>query len=250
MKTRLPGFFKLTHYLKGEWKKIFIFLTFSLVFGFLYVLPAQFIGMAVDVMSSSETPENYKMLIYNNITKSPIILILIAGIMMIFLTLFDVVFGYLVSIFGEKIKVKVRKQVIKKIICNYNSTEGILKEGEILSRVYGDINSINSMIVAPINGLFRSLIEIFWIATIFFIWNTKLAIIAIILTIPIYFLAKKIGEVSKRKFGEISVINDDLNQYTLSILKNSKVIHTSKTYQKEIISASNFINDSYIKTNN
>ena len=103
------------------------------------------------------------------------------------------------------------------------------------------------MIVAPINGLFRSLIEIFWIATIFFIWNTKLAIIAIILTIPIYFLAKKIGEVSKRKFGEISVINDDLNQYTLSILKNSKVIHTSKTYQKEIISASNFINDSYIK---
>lgn len=71
--------------------------------------------MAVDVMSSSETPENYKMLIYNNITKSPIILILIAGIMMIFLTLFDVVFGYLVSIFGEKIKVKVRKQVIKKL---------------------------------------------------------------------------------------------------------------------------------------
>ncbi len=238
------GIRKLMRYLKGNWFKVLLLTIFSLVIGLVYIIPTQLIGLSVDYLSNTELT-GYKATIQLNITDSALVLILIAGVFMILAAILDTFFGYWVTIFSENIKKNVRKDLFAKVINNYNSLEEELKEGEVMNRVMGDVNAVTQVIAAPINGLFRELLNIFWISVVFFLWNPALALIALLFTVPIYFVSKKVAAVSSEKFGDIANINDSLYQYFLSIINNHKVIHAHKTYNYEVEKINVLVDDSF-----
>ena len=98
------------------------------------------------------------------------------------------------------------------------------------------------MIVAPINGLVRDFINLFWVVCVFMIWNWEIALVSMMLMLPVYFVSKRIGKNTKEFFGRINKIEDDVNNYSLSIVKNLKLVHLLRTHDYEIQKSATFIN--------
>lgn len=242
------GIKKLKPYLFEYKFSIMIFLIFSLSLGFISTLPTLFIGYIIDMIVSPNELSGIAKYIYTALTNNIILMFIIVGILLILLAILNNIFGCIVSNFGVKIKNKIKKDMIKKIVNNYNPFNEELKDGELLNRLTKDIESINQVIVTPINGLVRDVINLLWTIIIFVIWNWKVALLALIFIFPIYFLSKLISKHTKKFAGNIEKIKDDTSNYILSIIKNIKLINVLGCNDKEVEITDDYIDNTTFET--
>ena len=248
MFNKYNGIKQLKPYLMKYKVKIAFFLFFSVLFGFISTLPTLLIGYVIDMITSSNELDNFSLLIYNMFNKNIIAILIFLGFLMIVISILNTLFGYAVSNFGINIKKTIKKDLFQKIICNYDNNNSELKEGELLTRLSKDAECISQIIVAPMNGMVRDIIELLWIIVVFIVWNWKIALISLLFIFPIYFVSRKISNNVKFFSGKILKIEDKINNYFLSLIKNLKVVHLSQSEKEEINIANDFLNDSYNET--
>ena len=236
-----PGIKKIFPYLKKHKFSIIVFFMISIILGFISTLPVLFLGNTIDMIVNPNSTKGFLSEIMAEINNVYLLFIII-GVLLIISELSNSLFGYFVSNFGIKIKSEIKKDILKNIIRNYNPVYSELKEGDILTRISKDIDAVNQVIVAPINGLVRDFINLFWVVCVFMIWNWEIALVSMMLMLPVYFVSKRIGKSTKEFSGRINKIEDDVNNYSLSIVKNLKLVHLLRTHDYEIQKSATFIN--------
>lgn len=223
---------------------LIVLLLFS---GLLSILPAQIIGLSIDLISNQEITEGYKSFIYNNISDNAYVLVGIYVAISTIYLLIDVMYAYRVTKLSDKFVSDTQKHIFSKVIRNYMPNQSKISVGDLIARITKEIETARGAIAIPFNGILRNIIPMCWILVVFLLWNYKLALVTFLLSFPIYFIAKAINKKTQSCSKEVNEINASLSQYIMNILNNIKIIHLNKSYDNESEKAGNMIDGMYHK---
>ena len=232
----------------GKYKlEIILLCALLIIVGLLAILPAQFIGLSIDVISKQNIDSGLKVFIYNNITNDAYWLILFFVIISLLYLLVDVFYGYRVTKLSRKFARDIQNYIFNVAIKKFSPIHHKISVGDLIARITKEVNSSLQIINIPLSGILRSVIQMVWILIIFLLWNYKLALLTLVLSIPIFFVAKIISDKTKKCNMEANEINATLTQFVMNIFNNIKFIHVNKSYENESKKASNMINDMHNK---
>lgn len=227
---KISNVLKLSTYINRQKKMFLGIIIFSLMVSFFNLIPIQILGTAVDIVGGAKI-DSHKLIYVKLFGNSVINLIIIFGVMTLLEGLLSQIYGYLVVLFNNRIISELRKDTFIWILNGDKYSSDKVRVGDAISRITGDVESVNRAIAGPLNGLLTNILTLLFSVIVFLIWNVKLAITALLLTPILYFLSKwvtrksqELAKIERKEFGSISEFLSDV----LSNINLIKSYHTEK----------------------
>lgn len=195
----------------------------------LNLLPAQILGMTVDVLSEKDV-SGIQHILYQIGGCNAAGCILLLGIVLFTGEVISNIYGILVTHLNNTIIHDLRTDVSSWI---FFQKEDSIRPGDMISRISSDVEAVTRVVAGPLNGLMTNLIMLVFSIIIFAVWNFWLAAIAV-LTIPFIYcfsaqIARKGKEIAAQERGVIGQFCDNV----LEALNNIPVIRNHVTFSQE-----------------
>lgn len=134
------------------------------------------------------------------------------------------VYGYLTFIFTDTIINDLRNDAMDWVLHSYKPLNEEKKDGDIVSRLTGDIDLVSQTLASPLNNLLP-LVTKFSISlwTLFF-WSSMMGFVAVVLIVPIFFSSHWIANKSKNIVYEQRIMQGKLVDSISNVLESMPVV--------------------------
>ncbi len=208
----------LLKYLKSPTFIIIVFLVF--LESFVTVLPQQVFGILIDNLTGKSRTSNYlienSLSFLHNLSSLSIVNFLVIAYLIVSLGVFIVslIRGYLVTLYGYKVKADVRKTLYSKLLRVKPKYLKEMTSGEASTLIISDVEAIRDIIISPINGIVVDLITAIIMAFVCFNLSKSLTLIMLI-PVPLvifngYFFGKKQYALSNLEREQMSKIKSTI----------------------------------------
>lgn len=180
---KINGVVNLTPYVLKRKAQLILILVLSGADAVLGILPIQLLGSVIDILTAGNPGLAGCLIAF--------------GASIILRNIVENVYGYLTSTFSDYIIDDVRADAFGWAMESFKPYKETRKEGDIISRLTGDIDSITRVLAGPLNNLLPLALKLVISLVILFSWDIRLGVIAGSLTVPLYFLSRWISGQSK-----------------------------------------------------
>ncbi|MBI4976991.1 MAG: ABC transporter ATP-binding protein [Spirochaetes bacterium] len=265
VKIKSTTYFRILGYSKPYLPLIAVVLVFIIMSSFLSVLPSQVMGVAVDKLFTPAaspikhaaagpdaaayaktipiTPyiDRLAAWLSTGVMKqaSPALLIPTA-IALLFIALFAVgkVFGiiqqFIMIRVGQSLINDMRNQVyghLQKLSPKYYDDR---RTGDITSRVIGDVNSLEQVIVGPVVDLVRDMFNLLFVLSFCLMWDVKLTLLGLLATPVLVFVTRVYGGGMRKHFRELRQKIGDLSSLLQDNLSGMRMVQAFTREQHEM----------------
>lgn len=192
--NKYNGLKRLTTYLKDERICLFLIFVLSFVKVGLSLLPIQMVGAIMDLMTLGDSSILWWLPAANRTISCCIILF---AIFLFGGYAADLIYGTMTQYLGDRVVEKVRNDAMKWVLYGIKPYKEERKEGDIISRLTGDVDSVVRALVGPLNGFLPMILKLVGSLIILYFWNFPLGIIASVLILPLYFSSIWIAKTAK-----------------------------------------------------
>lgn len=215
---------RMSWFFKEEWKKYLLMLILLGVLSFMTIIPAKFLGMAIDTIASG------------NITKSTVLYL---GGILLFIPVFrfclDFIYHYLINKEGLYVSYKLRQKYLNHLFAMDSSLFEEYSKGELIARITSDLQAITQAMTTLLQEVvYNAGVLIFAISAMAFTISWKLTLISV-LVLPIGLLTLNKIRAEKRKYYDIHrVIYSAMTEKVLETVEGVKVIRAYVSEDKDL----------------
>ncbi len=227
---KFKGLFELIPYIHNHKTEAVLIIILALVKAVFSLIPIQLLGKIIDILAVEVNEMDVKALLI----ESSCSLYLFAFSMVVFLNHgIDNVYGYLTFLFTDKIVNDVRNDAVGWALNSFRPLKEQKKEGDVISRLSGDIESVAQMLSSPVNNLlplaYKFLVSLF----VLFWWNPVMGTIATLLITPLYAFSYWIGVKSKNIVSKQRIAQGELVNEISNVLDSMPVINAWRAEEYE-----------------
>lgn len=208
-------------------KKPLFFLCFimAVVSSLLSLLPARFTGYSLSILAGSAENTFFTGLLPFT---EPLYLAL-GGIFLFFLftvisVIFRNIFCYYASLLSLKIVTSIREKLFNKILRLDFLTCSSINKGEIIHRIMGDTQRLETIFSTPFYTLFSDILDLFFISLFLLRLDPLLLLIALSVVPLILLAANKSAQIQKRVMQGIQISNGELTARTEQVLSGFETV--------------------------
>lgn len=182
---QLNGLKGLLPYLRAKRGTVILIFLLSILEAVLALLPIQLIGAIVDVLSTGES-------LFSPLLGSHVELYVGTFAVVYFARqAISILCGNRNTLLAQKIIEEVRDDAMVWAMDSYKPYKEERKEGDIVSRVSGDVEVVVRAVAGPLNGLLPMLLRMIASIVILFLWSPLLGLIAMALIFPLAISSKQ-----------------------------------------------------------
>ena len=188
---QLHGIRGLLPYLRTKRLTIVLIFCLSVLDAGLSLLPIQIIAAVVDLLSTGKS------------TFSPVLGTSLGLHFVFFGVVYaakhaaSLAYGHANTVLSSKIIESLRDDAMTWALESYKPYKEERREGDIVSRISGDVEAVVRAVAGPLNGLLPMLLKMLGSVIMMFVWSPVLGAISLVLVLPLYFASKRVAVKSK-----------------------------------------------------
>lgn len=193
---QLNGIRGLLPYLKAKKPTILMIFFLSAIDAGLSLLPIQIIAAIVDLLSTGRS------------SFSPILGASLGLHFVFFGAVYaakhavSLAYGHANTVLSSKIIESLRDDAMTWTLESYKPYKEERREGDIVSRISGDVEAVVRAVAGPLNGLLPMVLKMIGSVVMMFVWSPVLGAISLVLVLPLYFASKRVAVKSKEIAAE------------------------------------------------
>lgn len=215
---RLNGLKGLLPYLYAKRGMVILIFLLSLIDAALALLPIQLIGAIVDLLSTGES-------LFSPLLGSRVELYIVTfAVIYLGRQAISIFCGSQNTMLAQKIIEEVREDAMAWTMDSYKPYKEERKEGDIVSRISGDVEVIVRAVAGPLNGLLPMLLRMIASIVILFLWSPLLGLIALALILPLAVASQQFSLKGKENAAALREANGRLVSSISDILYSIPII--------------------------
>lgn len=234
----IQGIKKLIKFLFRYKGTIILLLISSVLIALASLVPPQLLAAIIDYLSGVSLI-GFKDVLAKICQNSVTFMVLTLPILNILIYVSENIYGYQLTMLGNRIINDLREAVFDNILKLKNISD--LTIGNVITVITGDTEAVTRAFVGPMNGLLTNVLKMVITIVIFMVWNWKLALVTMIFIPFVYYLSKGVSLIAKDiafdERNQFTKVTDNLkvtfdNFYTIKNLGGQE--HETMLFQKDI----------------
>ena len=181
---QLNGIRGLLPYLKTKRPTILLVFFLSVIDAGLSLLPIQIIAAVVDLLSTGNS--TFSFLLGTSLTLHFVFF----GVVYAAKHIISIVYGYTNTMLSSGIIESLRDDAMTWALASYKPYKEERREGDIVSRISGDVEAVVRAVAGPLNGLLPMVLKMIGSVVMMFVWSPVLGAISLALVLPLYAASK------------------------------------------------------------
>ena len=188
---QLNGIRGLIPYLKTKRPTILLIFCLSVLDAGLSLLPIQIIASVVDLLSTGKS-------VFSPVLGNSLGLhFVFFGVVYAAKHAISIAYGHTNTVLSSGIIESLRDDAMTWALDSYKPYKEERREGDIASRISGDVEAVVRAVAGPLNGLLPMLLKMIGSVVMMFVWSPVLGAISLALVLPLYFSSKRVAVKSK-----------------------------------------------------
>ena len=201
---QLHGIRGLLPYLKTKRPTVLLIFFLSVIDAGLSLLPIQIIAAVVDLLSTGRS-------VFSPILGTSLTLHLVFfGVVYALKHAVSLTYGHTNTMLSTGIIESLRDDAMAWALESYKPYKEERREGDIVSRISGDVEAVVRAVAGPLNGLLPMVLKMIGSVVMMFIWSPVLGAISLVLVLPLYVSSKRVAVKSKEIATEQRAANGRL----------------------------------------
>lgn len=201
---QLHGIRGLLPYLKTKRPTVLLIFCLSVIDAGLSLLPIQIIAAVVDLLSTGRSA-------FSPILGTSLTLHLVFfGVVYASKHAVSLAYGHTNTMLSTGIIESLRDDAMTWALESYKPYKEERREGDIVSRISGDVEAVVRAVAGPLNGLLPMLLKMLGSVIMMFVWSPVLGAISLVLVLPLYVSSKRVAVKSKEIATEQRAANGRL----------------------------------------
>ena len=201
---QLHGIRGLLPYLKTKRPTVLLIFFLSVIDAGLSLLPIQIIAAVVDLLSTGRSA-------FSPILGTSLTLHLVFfGVVYALKHAVSLAYGHTNTMLSTGIIESLRDDAMTWALESYKPYKEERREGDIVSRISGDVEAVVRAVAGPLNGLLPMLLKMLGSVIMMFVWSPVLGAISLVLVLPLYVSSKRVAVKSKEIAAEQRAANGRL----------------------------------------
>ena len=201
---QLHGIRGLLPYLKTKRPTVLLIFFLSVIDAGLSLLPIQIIAAVVDLLSTGRSA-------FSPILGTSLTLHLVFfGVVYALKHAVSLTYGHTNTMLSTGIIELLRDDAMTWALDSYKPYKEERREGDIVSRISGDVEAVVRAVAGPLNGLLPMLLKMLGSVVMMFVWSPVLGAISLALVLPLYAASKRVAVKSKEIAAEQRAANGRL----------------------------------------
>ena len=193
---QLNGIRGLLPYLKTKRPTVLMIFLLSAIDAGLSLLPIQIIAAVVDLLSTGRSA-------FSPILGASLSLhFVLFGVVYAAKHAVSLTYGHANTVLSSKIIESLRDDAMTWALDSYKPYKEERREGDIVSRISGDVEAVVRAVAGPLNGLLPMLLKMLGSVIMMFVWSPVLGAISLVLVLPLYAASKHVAVKSKEIAAE------------------------------------------------
>lgn len=193
---QLHGIRGLLPYLKTKRPTVLLIFFLSVIDAGLSLLPIQIIAAVVDLLSTGRS-------VFSPILGTSLTLHLVFfGVVYALKHAVSLAYGHTNTMLSTGIIESLRDDAMTWALESYKPYKEERREGDIVSRISGDVEAVVRAVAGPLNGLLPMLLKMLGSVIMMFVWSPVLGAISLALVLPLYAASKRVAVKSKEIAAE------------------------------------------------
>ncbi len=194
---QLNGIRGLLPYLKTKRPTVLLIFFLSVIDAGLSLLPIQIIAAVVDLLSTGHS-------VFSPILGTSLTLHLVFfGAVYAAKHALSLIYGYTNTMLSTGIIESLRDDAMTWALESYKPYKEERREGDIVSRISGDVEAVVRAVAGPLNGLLPMVLKMIGSVVMMFVWSPVLGAISLALVLPLYAASKRVAVKSKEIAAEL-----------------------------------------------
>ena len=188
---QLRGIRGLFPYLKTKRPTVLLIFFLSVIDAGLSLLPIQIIAAVVDLLSTGRS-------VFSPILGTSLTLHLVFfGVVYASKHAVSLAYGHTNTMLSTGIIESLRDDAMTWALESYKPYKEERREGDIVSRISGDVEAVVRAVAGPLNGLLPMVLKMIGSVVMMFVWSPVLGAISLALVLPLYAASKRVAVKSK-----------------------------------------------------
>ena len=188
---QLNGIRGLLPYLKTKRPTILLIFCLSVIDAGLSLLPIQIIAAVVDLLSTGKSA-------FSSVLGTSLLLhVVFFGAVYAAKHAVSLAYGHTNTMLSSGIIESLRDDAMTWALESYKPYKEERREGDIVSRISGDVEAVVRAVAGPLNGLLPMVLKMIGSVVMMFVWSPVLGAISLALVLPLYFASKRVAVKSK-----------------------------------------------------
>lgn len=201
---QLHGIRGLLPYLKTKRPTVLLIFFLSVIDAGLSLLPIQIIAAVVDLLSTGRSA-------FSPILGTSLTLHLVFfGVVYALKHAVSLAYGHTNTMLSTGIIESLRDDAMTWALESYKPYKEERREGDIVSRISGDVEAVVRAVAGPLNGLLPMVLKMIGSVVMMFVWSPVLGAISLALVLPLYVSSKRVAVKSKEIATEQRAANGRL----------------------------------------
>lgn len=193
---QLNGIRGLLPYLKTKRPTVLLIFFLSVIDAGLSLLPIQIIAAVVDLLSTGRS-------VFSPILGTSLTLHLVFfGVVYASKHAVSLAYGHTNTMLSTGIIESLRDDAMTWALESYKPYKEERREGDIVSRISGDVEAVVRAVAGPLNGLLPMVLKMIGSVVMMFVWSPVLGAISLALVLPLYAASKRVAVKSKEIAAE------------------------------------------------
>ena len=193
---QLHGIRGLLPYLKTKRPTVLLIFFLSVIDAGLSLLPIQIIAAVVDLLSTGRSA-------FSPILGTSLTLHLVFfGVVYALKHAVSLAYGHTNTMLSTGIIESLRDDAMTWALESYKPYKEERREGDIVSRISGDVEAVVRAVAGPLNGLLPMVLKMIGSVVMMFVWSPVLGAISLALVLPLYAASKRVAVKSKEIAAE------------------------------------------------
>lgn len=217
----LKGVKRLVSYLRRRKGWLILILFMSVVVSILELIPAQMVGMLVDLLPTAEV-------------KKVILTIIAFGAIYFLTSILKVTYGNIVMDYTNRIIEDVRTDLFASLINRNVKMSDPDYSGDVITRATSDVEQITRIVAGPLNGFLGKILNFIFALVLLGMINIRLVLVTVGISVILYFLSKDISKKSKQNGAKEREEVGGISKKLADDLRNLPLIKEYGTEEQEI----------------
>ena len=184
---QLNGIRGLLPYLKTKRPTILLIFCLSVIDAGLSLLPIQIIAAVVDLLSTGKSA-------FSSVLGTSLLLhVVFFGAVYAAKHALSLIYGYTNTMLSSGIIESLRDDAMTWALESYKPYKEERREGDIISRISGDVEAVVRAVAGPLNGLLPMVLKMIGSVVMMFVWSPVLGAISLALVLPLYAASKRVA---------------------------------------------------------
>lgn len=217
----LKGVKRLVSYLRRRKGWLILILFMSVVVSILELIPAQMVGMLVDLLPTAEV-------------KKVILTIIAFGAIYFLTSILKVTYENIVMDYTNRIIEDVRTDLFASLINRNVKMSDPDYSGDVITRATSDVEQITRIVAGPLNGFLGKILNFIFALVLLGMINIRLVLVTVGISVILYFLSKDISKKSKQNGAKEREEVGGISKKLADDLRNLPLIKEYGTEEQEI----------------